>query len=204
MPAIEIRAPDSTEPLDRALADLDSYDWMVLTSVNGVHAVEARMAELGIPLRKLMERKIAAIGPATAAALEAIARKPDLIPVEFVSEAIAGAFDELGQEGSKRILLARADIARKNLADLLRKQGHIVEEVAAYRIVRSKDTGELPDRAPEYITLTSSSSARHTSEILKESGREMGFEVAAEAREYTVPGLIQALVDHVREESIHA
>jgi len=229
MPAIQIQPPASTEPLDEALHDLDSYDWVILTSVNGVNAVEGRMAEIGIPIRKLIDRNLAAIGPATAAAMERVFRKPDLVPSEYVSEAIAAAFGEntvrSDSRGPIRFLLARADIARKDLADLLRAQGHEIDEVAAYSIVKSHGSAELPEKTPDYITLTSSSTARHTFEILKEGGREdwmrssflvcigpitsttvreMGLQVAAEAREYTVPGLVKALVEHAKKESYHA
>lgn len=231
MPVIEIEPPDSYGPLDDALTNLDRYDWVVLTSVNGVQAVAARLDDLGIPLSRLSERKLAAIGPATAAELAKVARQPDLVPDEYISEAIAEAIDRLEaneeSEGRNRsrFLLARADIARRDLANLLRERGSIVDEVAAYRIVRSHGVPDLPEDPPEYITLTSSSAARSTYEILKENGREswmstahlicigpitsatvrsLGFEVAAEAGEYTVPGLIQALLEHADREPIHA
>ncbi|MFI5386741.1 MAG: uroporphyrinogen-III synthase [Fimbriimonadales bacterium] len=228
MPVIEIRALDSNEALDAALSQLDSYDWVILTSVNGVKAVENRMTALKIPAEKLSSRKLAAIGPATAAELERFSRKPDLIPDEYVSEAIAEAIERVGAptvRGPGRFLLARADIARKDLADLLRAQGAQVDEVAAYRIVRGEGGQDLPSKAPDYITLTSSSAARSTFQILKENGheswmtqsalvcigpitsgtvREMGFEVAVEAGEYTVTGLLQALVQHVKKEAIRA
>lgn len=232
MPAIEIKPPFSFGPLDTALRDLEGYDWVVLTSVNGVKSISIRMAELGIPIEKLSSRKLAAIGPATAAELERVARKPDLVPAEYVSEAIAEAIRELSSagfqpavgapavHGPQRFLLARADIARRDLAHLLRAEGAEVDEIAAYRIVRGKGSADLPDQAPDYITLTSSSAARNAYEMLKEKGlegwmtssalvcigpitsravRELGFEVAAEATEYTSAGLIKALTSHAQD-----
>jgi len=230
MPVIEIRPPESFMLLDAALRNLDSYDWVILTSVNGVKAVQARMHELAIPIERLAERRLAAIGPATAAELEKFARKPDLVPEEYVSEAIAAAIAGIDLQpaefrGPARFLLARADIARKDLANILRAQGGVVDEIAAYRIVRRKGTVDLPPNAPDYITLTSSSAAESTFEMLKENGhedwmvnshlvcigpitsgtvRKMGFVVASEAIEYTVPGLIKALVDHATKEPVHA
>lgn len=222
MPVIEILPPLSHNGLDAALKNLDVYDWVVLTSVNGVKAVAMRMAELGIPVENLRRKRLAAIGPATAEALERFARKPDLIPEQYVSEAIAAG---LGNVHGMHFLLARADIARKDLAELLRQGGARVDEVAAYRIVRGEGSPNLPDSAPDYITLTSSSAARGTLEILKENGRgawmskshlacigpitsetvrELGFVVATEAEEYTVPGLVKALIEHVQKEPIHA
>jgi uroporphyrinogen-III synthase len=235
MPVIQIAPLESTGRLDEALTHLDRYDWIVLTSVNGVKAVAERLEALSIPSAKLGEKRLATIGPATAAELEKIARKPDLMPDEYVSEAIAAMFSSAGDSpAGKRFLLARADIARKDLANLLREQGAIVDEVAAYRIIRGEGTAELPKEAPDYITLTSSSAARGTYEILKENGHadwmersaivcigpitsgtvhELGFEVAAEAKEYTVPGLVKVLMKHAQpnnpatslgEETLHA
>ncbi|HVT12311.1 MAG TPA: uroporphyrinogen-III synthase [Fimbriimonadaceae bacterium] len=222
MPVIEILPPESTNPLDAALKNLDVYDWVVLTSVNGVKAVAMRMGELGIPVENLRHKRLAAIGPATAEALERFVRKPDLIPEQYVSEAIAAG---LGKVHGMNFLLARADIARRDLADLLRQGGARVDEVAAYRIVRGEGPVSLPDVAPNYITLTSSSAARGTLEILRENGRaawmaesalacigpitagtvrELGYTVAVEAEEYTVPGLVKALVEHAQKEPIHA
>lgn len=209
LPAIEIVPPESFEELDAALCDLDRSDWLVLTSVNGVAAVKERFDALG--LRNAFGTRIAAIGPATAEAATKAFKAPDLVPDEYVSEAIAEA---MGEVRGKRILLARADIARKELANILRERGAIVEEVTAYRIVAPDGAVELPESAPDIITLTSSSAARGTLEILRREGkeawmsearlacigpitastvRELGYEVAVMADEYTVPGLVKAL-----------
>lgn len=222
LPAIEIAPLEDYSALDQALRSLRDYDWVVLTSVNGVRAVETRMEALGLPFSDLADRSLAAIGPATAAEIERICRKPDLVPQDFVSEAIAEALPAIA---GKRFLLARADIARKDLANILRTGGAQVDEVAAYRIVKSSEEAHLPESCPDYITLTSSSAARSTCDLLKSNGkekwmeeshlvtigpitsatvRELGFTVAAEAAEFTVPGLIQALVEHAQKEPIHA
>lgn len=218
LPVIEIAPLEGTEALDAALARLADYDWLVLTSVNGVAAVRERLTALGIDLTVLGSRKIAAIGPATAASVqEWVGREPDLVPPEYVSESIAETIDWPEASVAPRFLLARADIARKDLANLLREKGAEVDEVAAYRIVRARSTPELPPQTPDYITLTSSSAARAAYEILKENGRghwfersslacigpitastvrELGYVVAVEATQYTVPGLVAAIIEH--------
>lgn len=223
MPAIEIAPPADTRPLDMALRDLENYDWVVLTSANGVEAVRRRMTELGIDKALLMFRRLAVIGPATAQALCSAFREPDLMPDEFVSESIAEA---LGDVAGRRFLLARADIARKDLARILTERGAVVDEVAAYRIVKPVQPIALPDQAPDTIALTSSSAVRGTKEALEEKGlerwmreaelacigpitaqtvRELGYEVAVMADEYTIPGLVKAIADHAQKtERTHA
>jgi hypothetical protein len=121
--------------------------------------------------------------------------------------------------GRMRFLLARADIARKDLANLLRDQGWDVDEVAAYRISKGEGAQDLPSNAPDYITLTSSSAAKGTLEMLKEKGHEdwmhkaklicigpitsatvidLGYDVEGEAKDYTSEGLLQALVKNAK------
>lgn len=213
LPAISIAPVLDVAPLDAALRNLSTYDWIVLTSVNGVTSVRYRLEELGIPLERLSERKIAVIGPATREAVREAFREPDLMPDEYVSERIAEA---LGDVHGQRILLARADIARKELPTILRIGGAEVDEVAAYRIVPSREEVSLPDERPDFITLTSSSAVHGTRQALalrnreqwmQESRlacigpitaatvRELGYRVALVAEEFTIPGLVKALVN---------
>lgn len=213
MPTIGIAPPEDTTILDDALCNLYRYDWVVLTSVNGVEAVRQRMEDLEIPLGYLMNRKIAVIGPSTAKAFAEHFRKPDLIPAEYVSEAIGEA---LGDVSGQRFLLARADLARRDLADMLNNGGAKVDEATAYRIVREANEIELPHQAPNYITLTSAEAARATDDKLKQKGREswmresaiacigpitanavreLGYEPKTIARDYTIPGLIEAMLN---------
>jgi len=212
LPAIAIAPVLDAAPLDAALRNLNAYDWVVLTSVNGVTAVRYRMEELGIPLGKLGERKIAVIGPATRDAVREAFREPDLMPEEYVSESIAQA---LGDVRGLRILLARADIARKELGTILRIGGAEVDEAAAYRIVPSREDVCLPEERPDIITLTSSSAVHGTRQALAlrnreqwmhesrlacigpitaATVRELGYRVALVAEEFTIPGLVKALV----------
>lgn len=212
LPAIEIAPLENTFELDTALVHLDNFDWVVLTSVNGVEALRARMQALGISVDRLAGKRLAVIGPATSRALELFCRKPDVMPKEFVAEAI---FGELGDVKEKRFLLARADLARADLAIALRKAGATVNEVAAYRIVTSEGHALDTKRKPDFITLTSSSAAKATLERLQQHGldlwlkkvpivcigpvtaatvQQMGYRVAATAKEYTTDGLIETLI----------
>lgn len=212
LPAIDIVPLENTFELDSALIHLDDFDWVVLTSTNGVEALRTRMLALGISCEKLAAKRLAVIGPATAKALEDFCRRPDVMPNEFVAEAIYGA---LGPVSGKRFLLARADLARADLATLLRRANAIVTEVTAYRIVPSEGPALDPKKKPHYITLTSASAARATLDRLLQHGldawlkkipivcigpitaaavKEMGYAVAAMAKEYTTDGLIEVIV----------
>ncbi len=217
LPAIEIAAPLDFTEFDAALRDLKRYDWVVLTSVNGVAAVSRRMQQLALSPDLLSSRKLAVIGPSTAESLKAAFREPDLVPHEYVSEALAAT---LGEVKGKNFLLLRADIARKDLAEDLKKKGAKVTEVAVYRIV-TEESSRLSETEPRpnYITLTSSASAHATLAKLREAGREdwmkkvpiacigpitaqtvrdLGYKVAVGADEYTIPGLVEAIIKHAK------
>jgi uroporphyrinogen-III synthase len=216
MPVIEIVPPESYAELDAALLDLARFDWVVLTSVNGVEAVIARMDELGVPRERLAERRLAVVGSATVVALARAVRAPDAVPEEYVGEAIAEA---MGEVRGEVCLLARADRARPELPQRLREKGAIVQDVVAYRIVRTAAEDGLPGNAPDAILLTSSESARATFDALKARGRgdwfaraslvcigpvtaetvaELGYKPSAVAKTHTIPGLVDALVSHVQ------
>ena len=211
LPAIAIAPPLDPELFDKSLRNLARYDWIVLTSVNGVEALRVRAETLGVR-EDVLRRKLAVIGPATGEAVRAAFREPDLVPEEYVSESIA---ESLGNVAGQRFLLARADIARKDLAIILRERGAVVDEVSAYRIVRPAEDAALPERAPDFITLTSSSAVFGTRDALTAQGKEawmresrlacigpitaatvrdLGYVVALMADEYTIPGLIDALL----------
>ncbi|MGV3618410.1 MAG: uroporphyrinogen-III synthase [Fimbriimonas sp.] len=212
LPAIEIAPPEDPAPFDEALRNLGRYDWIVLTSVNGVDALSGRLTELGLPIHPVLDRRLAVVGPATADAVRRAFREPDLIPTEYVSDAVA---DAMGPVAGLRFLLPRADIARKELPTILRKRGAVVDDVAAYQIVRPRDETPLPDQAPDMITLTSSSAVYGTRDALAARGKEawmrearlacigpitaatvrdLGYEVAVMAEAYTIAGLVDALV----------
>ncbi len=130
-PAIRFAEPASWEPLDRA-ARSGGWDWVMLTSVNGVAAVDRRLRSLGLDWGCFGRPRFAAIGPATAEALERIGVEAALVPSEFRAEGILESLAPRDVEG-RRILLARAERARDVLPDELARRGAKVEVVTAYR-----------------------------------------------------------------------
>jgi uroporphyrinogen III methyltransferase/synthase len=220
LPTIEIAPPEEWVPLDSAIAELSSYDWIIFTSVNGVAAFWERLRQAGLDARALHGARLAAIGPATAAALEGHGLQADYVPGEYVAEAIASG---LGNVHSLRVLLPRADIARPALADLLRNSGAEVVEVAAYRTLRPEvRTDELRDLLGRItvVTFTSSSTVRNLVAMVRDAGLDLSrtladatlacigpitAETAREhhlpphviAEDYTIDGLVRALVKHL-------
>ena len=209
LPTIEILPPSDPGPLDRAIARLPSYDWIVFTSANGVRAVVDRLPDL-----RAMRGKICAIGPATRAAIEALRLKIDLMGEEYVAESLVQAFAAHPVEG-KRILLPRAAVARDVVPVELSKRGAHVDVVAAYRTAPPENLAaairEAFRRRPDAITFTSSSTVKNFVEaagaatlagvhavsigpVTTQTARELGVAIAAQARVYTAEGLVEALV----------
>ncbi len=194
------------------------YDWIIFTSVNGVAAFADHLDGMACDWRAVHAR-IAAIGPATAQSLRDRGIRPDFVPTVFVAEAIAA---EIGQIEGKTILLPRTDIARPELARLLRERQAVVDEVIAYRTLTTDlDAATLAEalRAPrpDLITFTSSSTVRGLAQALRvtdlsqalagiatacigpitaQTAREFGLEPTIIATEYTIDGLIHAIVSH--------
>jgi uroporphyrinogen-III synthase len=218
IPFIEIRRPRSYKPLDSALKNLPAYDWLILTSVNGVEAVWDRLTQLHLTKRRLAHLKIAAIGPATKRALEKRGLRVHLVPEEYVAESVVNSMRK--QVAGKSILLARARVARDVIPRELRKLGAKVDVVEAYETVIPKSSRTRlqaamkdPKRRPDVITFTSSSTVRNFVQLLGKTVwrgrprprfvsigpitsstlREHGLPVDIEAAQYTIPGLIQAI-----------
>jgi uroporphyrinogen III methyltransferase/synthase len=181
LPAIAFQPPEDYTPLDAAIRHIHQYDWIILTSVNGVRAFLERLWTLGWDVRSLARTKLAAIGPATATALEQCRLRADYVPDQYIAEAVAAG---IGDVGDQRILLPRTDIARPALAIALREAGAIVDEVTAYRTVLAEEgqgsvpTGGLVSPASEdvrqmlsenqidMVTFTSSSTVRNLVALL--------------------------------------
>jgi uroporphyrinogen-III synthase/uroporphyrinogen III methyltransferase/synthase len=221
VPVLEICPPASFEPLDAALGQLASYDWLILTSANAVHALAERAAALKIALAHPAWLKVAAVGEATASAARKAGLQIAFLPEAYVAECLVeGLVPSLQtRSSSQRILLARAAVARDVIPDALRSAGAVVDVVDAYRNV-------LPAAAPEQLrravaagldaaTFTSSSSATHLAEAARAAGvawplaaipaisigpitsqtlRALGWPPAAEAAPFDIPGLIAAVV----------
>jgi uroporphyrinogen III methyltransferase/synthase len=209
LPTIEIRPPADAGPIERAIANLPAYDWLIFTSANGVKALVDRLPDL-----RALRGKICAIGPATRAAIEALHLRVDLMGEEYVAESLVAAFAAQRLEG-KRVLLPRAAAARDLVPIELTKRGAQVDVVEAYRTVAPEDLAtkirEAFGRKPDAITFTSSSTVKHfvaaaSAEILTGSdivcigpvttrtAQDLGLRVAAQAGVYTVEGLVEALL----------
>src|ERR1039457_1198348 len=146
LPPIEIRPPADCAPLDRAIAQLDTYDWLVFTSANGVRFFLDRLDAGENDLRKL-RAKICAIGPATRAAVEALHLKVDLMGKEYVAESLLEAFAAHELAG-KHVLLPRAAVARDLVPAELARRGARVGGGGGYRTVAPGHLAARPRGAP--------------------------------------------------------
>lgn len=221
IPFIEIRKPKSFKPLDSALKNLGSYDWLILTSVNGVEAMWRRMARLRLTKNNLNHLRIAAIGPATKKAIEERGVKVDVVPKEYVAESVVRSLK--GRVKGERVLLVRAKVARDVIPRELAKAGALVDVVEAYETVvpqssraRLRAALKSPNRRPHVITFTSSSTVRNFVALLGSGAkashkslagvlnasigpvtsstmRELGLPVDVQAKDFTIPGLVQAV-----------
>jgi uroporphyrinogen-III synthase len=215
-PVIEIKPIHDSGALDKALEKLDCYDWLVLTSVNGVKVIFERMEALkfkGFP----PGLRIAAIGPKTAEALQKHHLRVDFFPQEYVAEAILPG---LGELIGKWVLLLRADKARQALPDAIERAGGIAHEISVYSTLPAQfDPIPLENlrNGLDFVTFTSSSTVLNFLQITKSAGidpyhlpgnpvfacigpitaqtaRKEGFEVAIVAEAYTTQGLLQAML----------
>lgn len=229
-PTITIEPPSDPEALLRAMG-AGPYDWVVLTSTNAVNALDAARREFGAGQGKggpwpAPGTRFCAVGPSTAAALEAAGLTPDIVPDEYVGESVLDALLEAGGNlDRRRILIPRAAEARDVIPDGLRAAGAVVEVVEAYRTmpVNADDeaTRRMADRIAagevDVVTFTSSSTVRAFRAMFggevggflvatigpatSATVRESGYEVAVEAEEYTVSGLVRALGSYYAEDA---
>jgi uroporphyrinogen III methyltransferase / synthase len=212
-PAIEITEPDDWGLVDRALARLAEFDWLVFSSANGVHYLLDRLCQRHGDLRRLGTLKLAAIGPGTADALACYKLRPDIVPDEFRAEALAEAL-VVGAAG-RRFLLARASRGRELLAEQLLAAGGEVEQVVVYRsrdvlVPNPEIAAALADGKIDWVTVTSSAIARSLavmfgdqlhkarlasiSPVTSGALRDQGLEPAVEAGESTMAGIVEAIV----------
>jgi uroporphyrinogen-III synthase len=229
IPFIEIRKPKSFLPLDTALGNLRQYDWLILTSVNGVEFMWERLAKVRTPAIGSFAAdghlRVAAIGPATKKAIEQRGLKVDVVPDEYVAESVVRSLRR--RVKGKRVLLVRAKVARDVIPSELRKAGAHVDVVEAYETVipktsRTRLRAALQEEKarPHVITFTSSSTVQnflalmgnsrtHLAALLTASIgpitsatlRNLGLPVDIEAKEYTIPGLVEAIVSRFQSAS---
>ncbi len=141
LPTIEIVPPDSYEPLDSALRDLRSYQWLIVTSANTVRVLAERLTVLGIDFADFSEVQVVAVGSATASALREAGFRVDLVPAKYVAEAVVDVLQD--KVAGSRVLLARAAVARDVIPDELRRLGATVDVVEAYRTVIPEESARL-------------------------------------------------------------
>jgi uroporphyrinogen-III synthase len=218
VPVLEIRPPASYDSFDSAVRTLKTYDWLVLTSANAVHALVERSAACGI-VYSGPKPQLAAVGKATAEAARHAGFVVSLTPKEYIAESLIESLADLA--AGQRVLLARAAIARDLIPDTLRAIGAIVDVVDAYQ-------NAIPHDAPEKLrnalasridaaTFTSSSSVTHLADVARVARiafpftgvraisigpitsatlREFGWTPAAEANPHDIPGLVAAVISH--------
>jgi uroporphyrinogen-III synthase len=221
LPTIEIGPLDDYAQLDRALARIGEYQWVIFASANAVEAVFRRLEFQGKDARCFGPANVGAIGPATAAALAARGIKAEFVPSRPVSEAVLKELS--GREWKDvSVLLPAADIGRDELQKGLAEWGAQVERLAAYKNVPVADVGQRAKAAfadgVDAVTFTSSSTVRNLVEMLggdsaalaaldasfiacigpvtASTARELGLRVDLEAAEHTVDGLVDALTSH--------
>jgi uroporphyrinogen-III synthase len=222
LPVIEVVEPEDWTDTDAAIARIGSYDWIVLTSVNGVERLDARMRAHGPGLGDLREARVAAVGSATARRLRELGVEPALVPERFRAEGLVAALREAGLKAGTRVLVARAAEAREVLPDELRALGAVVDVVPVYRVVTAEPDIEVLARVAgggvDAIVFASGGTARRFLEVLDDAGfgraetlaraavvsigpvttealRELGMRVDAEAASSTTEALVETLVE---------
>ena len=175
LPTIEIVPPESYAHLDALLEVITGFHWLIFTSANAVAAVADRVKFLRIPLDRLQHLQIAAVGPATAKAVDEIGLKTACMPEEYVAEAVVAMLRP--QVAGRRVLLARAAVARDVIPDQLRQCGADIHVAEVYRTVVPPDSmaqvRELfapGNPLPDAVTFTSSSTVTNFLALLSAAG----------------------------------
>ncbi len=220
IPAIEILPPESFELLDKALRNLQWYQWLIVTSANTVRSIRERLATLDLATRNFRDLKIAAIGSATARAMQEAGLSVTVTPKEYVAESLIESIGD--QARNARVLIARAAVARDVIPEALARLGAQVDVVEAYRNIVPENSvsrvaelfvaGQLP---PDAATFTSSSTVTNFFHLLRAAGihrppgkmlaisigpitsqtlRDHNWAPGAEADPHDIPGLISATI----------
>jgi uroporphyrinogen III methyltransferase/synthase len=229
-PTIRIAPPDDSSDLDLACAQVSTFDWIIFTSVNSVDYFMERLLALS-DVRELKGVQLCAVGDGTAAHLARYGIKVDLIPPEFRAESIVETMKNAGVIRGARFLLPRADLAREVLADELRAEGGDVVEVVAYRTMLASLEREdgydiyamLLERQIDAITFTSASTVRNFVQMIgreqavdllrtttvacigpvtAEAAQQLDIETTVMPARYTIPDLVDALVEHFSSQSV--
>ena len=223
-PTIRISPPQDSGPIERACAEIAEFDWILFTSANSVESVMSRLLAAG-DARDLKGVRLCAIGPSTAAQLQRYGLRADLVPAEHRAEGVLEALRAAGEVSGQRFLLPRSDIAREVIADELRRVGGDVTDVVAYRTMaaEAERTSDhdiyrmLLDRQIDAVTFTSASTVRNfvriygedqaadllatttvacIGPVTAEAAQQLGIATTVMPPRYTVPDLVDALVQH--------
>ena len=226
LPTIRVEPLKRAPGLDEAVNKLADYDWVVFTSANGVRFFCEHLESVELSARDLASCSIAAIGPATASALQTRAIAVDFVVEEHVGESLA---EGIPDAASSRVLLPRASGARLQLPEMLRRRGATVDEFTIYRAIEAApEDGALAELAAgvDAITFTSPSTVEYFLTIVDSAGfnpfetepppivacigpitadaaEQSGLPPAVVARDYTVPGLLDALITFFEEFKVH-
>jgi len=227
LPTIEIVPPDSYEPLDAALSNLQQYQWLIVTSANTARVLGERFALLQIGRSMLSGVKLVAVGSATASAVRAAGFRVDLVPPKYVAESVVEMLDS--KIAGSHVLLARAAVARDVIPDEMRRLGAVVDIVEAYRTVVPEESARLMrgvfvgSPVPDAVTFTSSSTVTNFFRLMDEAGicsapagvralsigpitsatlHEHGWEPADEADPHDVDGLVHATLRELQSPSL--
>ncbi len=222
-PTIDVVPPASWDELDKAIREIEKFDWMIFTSANAVRFFLDRLRTVGKDLRMLKGVNICTVGPKTAEALDAFGLKADLVPAEFKAEGVVDAFAGAGVKGLK-FLIPRAKAAREIIPDRLRELGADVTVATAYENVKPKAdvlrTKKLfEEKKISAVTFTSSSTVHNFVEILGQkeyktllqgvviacigpvtakTAQEYGMQPDIMPGEYTIPALVEAMVEYYK------
>lgn len=217
-PAIKLVPPESYDEVDLAIHKLTTYNWLIFTSVNGVEAFFARLHDMKLDSRVLGNASIAAIGAQTAAKLKHYGIMADIVPLEFRAEGIIEALAGRIESGMS-VLIPRALVARDILPEKLREMGASVDVVPVYQTLTADTDGallaeKLKSGEIELVTFTSSSTVTNLLDLLGPQGAELvqkakvacigpitadtclehGITPDVIAEEYTIKGMVQAIV----------
>ena len=217
-PTIKVAPPDDLKPLDKAIENLSTYDWLIFTSVNGASFFFNRLYAKNKDVRALCKMHTAVIGPATAKRLLDFGLQSDIVPETYRAESIIKAFTGKDLNG-KKILLPRAKEARPILPLELTRMGAVVDEVTAYCTRAVQDNANLVlkrlrEKTIDLITFTSSSTVKNFHALLPhqdlkilmqdvtvacigpitaDTARNLGFDIHIIAESFTIPGLCEAI-----------
>lgn len=224
IPCIKRSVPANLQSLADALLELNSYDWLVFTSANGVVAFFEFFFKAFKDMRDIGGVRIAAVGPGTAAKLRELHLQVDLMPEEAVGVKIAREFEKFESIENLKICLLRAEVANADLPGALEEHGAIVDDIPVYRTVgETEDTfgagSKLVETGADWITFTSGSTVEHfharfdLPSLLKKFPQmklasigpettkaieSLGLKAAVEAKQHTMEGLVTAVLKSKR------